>query len=414
MRRAFVVSIGSFGDLHPFLGLGGILRDLGFEIHFFANEFFEKDVISCAHSFHSIGPQSDYEELLGKARPSRFLELADLLAEYLVLRPMSRTYDAICALEPGNGDILVIHPLALGARLIANAYPVQSIGTQLSPYGIPSVKDPVHLRPGLKISWLPEWCIRLGISWVYGFIDRRLLNPLNDLARARGMKPISSVYPWVLDCDHVLGLFPGWFAPRALDWPRQMIPTTFPLYQEGNSLKEPQNLADFLQSGEAPVIFTQGTPNARADNFFRAAARVCKTLGLRGIFLSPHSQDSLLNLPSNLIHFPMVPLEALIPRCRAVVHHGGIGTSARALHGGKPQVVVPWGVDQFDNARRLVELGVGVSISFRTFLERQLQQSLQRVLHDEEIHQRAEGYAQRLKEEESGEVIKGELQRLLF
>ena len=46
-------------------------------------------------------------------------------------------------------------------------------------------------------------------------------------------------------------------------------------------------------------------------------------------------------------------------QCKAVVHHGGIGTSARCLRAGVPQLIAPWGVDQWDNSMRLVRGGIG-------------------------------------------------------
>jgi rhamnosyltransferase subunit B len=64
-------------------------------------------------------------------------------------------------------------------------------------------------------------------------------------------------------------------------------------------------------------------------------------------------------------HFDYVPFSLLLPRCAAVVHHGGIGTSAQALAAGVPQLVLPMNFDQFDNAARLVKLGVGKSLDRR-------------------------------------------------
>ena len=57
-----------------------------------------------------------------------------------------------------------------------------------------------------------------------------------------------------------------------------------------------------------------------------------------------------------------VPHSALLPRAAAVVHHGGIGTSAQALRAGVPQLVVPFFADQHDNAARLGRLGVARSL----------------------------------------------------
>ena len=413
-RRAFVVTLGSYGDVYPFLKISAILKELGFEVIFFANGYFERDAKSCALSFQSISPASDYEELLKKARPPHLFELGDLLAEYLVLRPLEETYVKIAQLQPSSDDVLVIHPLALGGRLIADSYHVPTIGCQLSPYGIPSVYDPAHLLPALDLSWLPHWLLRFGIRQAYSYIDRRILSSLNAFCRSIGVPEIVSVYPWVLNCDTVLGLFPDWFASQAPDWPKQILTCNFPLFEEAQSVKIPFELNEFLDDGDPPVIFTQGTPNAQAEAFFEAAAEVCNTLGLRGLFLAPKLQSEVTQCASHVIYCPMAPLELLIPRCKAVVHHGGIGTSARALHGGRPQVIVPWGVDQFDNARRIEKLGVGISISLRFFFRKRLKLTLERVLEEYSFKENAVRIADRMRLEQQEEIIKTKLRKILF
>jgi rhamnosyltransferase subunit B len=57
---------------------------------------------------------------------------------------------------------------------------------------------------------------------------------------------------------------------------------------------------------------------------------------------------------------PYVPLSALLPRASALVHHGGIGTTAEALRSGTPQLISPFAWDQFDNAARVASLGAGM------------------------------------------------------
>jgi UDP:flavonoid glycosyltransferase YjiC (YdhE family) len=48
-----------------------------------------------------------------------------------------------------------------------------------------------------------------------------------------------------------------------------------------------------------------------------------------------------------------------------ILHSGGIGTTAQALRSGRPQVIVPFAFDQFDNAERVERLGCGVALSRR-------------------------------------------------
>ena len=86
-------------------------------------------------------------------------------------------------------------------------------------------------------------------------------------------------------------------------------------------------------------------------------------MGRRAILLTEFTEQLPANLPEGVRHFPYVPFSALLPRCAALVHHGGIGTTAQALRAGIPQLVTPMIFDQPDNAARVKRLGVGDSIS---------------------------------------------------
>jgi UDP:flavonoid glycosyltransferase YjiC (YdhE family) len=53
-----------------------------------------------------------------------------------------------------------------------------------------------------------------------------------------------------------------------------------------------------------------------------------------------------------------VPQAEVLPRCRAVVSHGGSGTLVASLAHGLPSVLIPLGADQLVNAARAEELGI--------------------------------------------------------
>ena len=63
-------------------------------------------------------------------------------------------------------------------------------------------------------------------------------------------------------------------------------------------------------------------------------------------------------MPKGSAAFEYAPYSTVFPRAAVNIHHGGIGTSAQALRAGLPQLVRPQAYDQFDNARRLIDLGV--------------------------------------------------------
>jgi UDP:flavonoid glycosyltransferase YjiC (YdhE family) len=71
----------------------------------------------------------------------------------------------------------------------------------------------------------------------------------------------------------------------------------------------------------------------------------------------------------------------LFPRVAAVVHHGGAGTTAAALHAGVGSLIAPVGVDHFFWAGRVEALGCGAGLGAQgRGHEHALAAALQRVL----------------------------------
>src|SRR4030095_14161511 len=125
---------------------------------------------------------------------------------------------------------------------------------------------------------------------------------------------------------------------------------------------------EFLAKDEAPVVFTLGSAAVRVAPWLIEAAAVASREGrFRAVILAGpaaaevakrHASDNTIIVPSASYH-------ELFPRSRMIVHSGGIGTTAQALRSGRPQVVMPFAFDQFDNAERIRRLGCGVELSKR-------------------------------------------------
>jgi UDP:flavonoid glycosyltransferase YjiC (YdhE family) len=115
---------------------------------------------------------------------------------------------------------------------------------------------------------------------------------------------------------------------------------------------------------------------------FHAMIGVVERLGRRCIVLTKHRHQLPATLPASALHCPFAPFHELFPLCAAVVHHGGIGTTARALASGTPQLILPFGFDQMDNAARVERLGAGLSVRFKPGRETAVEAGLKRLLDE--------------------------------
>jgi rhamnosyltransferase subunit B len=155
----------------------------------------------------------------------------------------------------------------------------------------------------------------------------------------------------------------------------------------------------FLGEGDPPIAFTPGSANQFGRRFFAAAVDACRRLKCRGLLLTPFAEQLPAELPPTLLHVPYAPFSRLLPRCRAFVHHGGVGSMSQAMSAGIPQVIVALAHDQFDNARRVRRLGVGVSIERLPVSGRRLARRLSRLIASPSVTERCREIAARLSHE---------------
>ena len=111
------------------------------------------------------------------------------------------------------------------------------------------------------------------------------------------------------------------------------------------------------------VYLTLGTLLGNAEVFRTALAglagegvEVVVTVG------ADSDPEALEPVPANATVERYIPQTELLPRCSAIVHHGGSGTMFGSLAHGVPQVVLPQGADNFVNGWLLANCGAGVTI----------------------------------------------------
>ena len=95
-----------------------------------------------------------------------------------------------------------------------------------------------------------------------------------------------------------------------------------------------------------------------------------------------------IDLAPNMTGAEFLPQTSIIPACDLVITHGGNNTVTECLHFGKPMIVLPLFWDQYDNAQRMHELGLGVRLNAYRFTDAELQGTLDRLLTDSRLHSR--------------------------
>ncbi len=252
--------------------------------------------------------------------------------------------------------VVVASCLGLGARIAQEKLGVPLVTVHLQPAVIPSRIAPPTFSGVVGPRWLKSLMFGLAGRLV---IDRMICPEVNRFRQELGLPPVRQIIRWWHSPQLVVCLFPEWFAPPQSDWPKNLLQTDFPLWDERTDASLAPGVQEFLAGGEPPIVFTPGSANVFGRPFFQAAIEACQRLGRRGILLTRFLEHVPGLLPSSVKHFPYIPFGQLLPKVAALVHHGGIGSTAQALATGIPQLVMPLAHDQFDNAARVKRLGVG-------------------------------------------------------
>jgi UDP:flavonoid glycosyltransferase YjiC (YdhE family) len=373
--------IGSGGDVLPFIRLGMSLKARGHDVTVITNSLYEPLARHAGLAFVEwISPEAMQEAANDPDlwHPTRGF----LLAVRTVGSWHRQLLEHIEARYVPGQTVVVAGSYALGARIAHDYLGVPLASLLLQPAFLRSAyRSPV--LPGLPA---PDWAPRAWKRLVYFLRDALVLDPVaapavNALRAELGLPPVRGVLgSWWHSPQRVIGLFPGWFGPPQPDWPAQVRLTGFPLYDGLGQEPVPAGLDEFLRDGEPPVVFTPGTMMRHPRQFFAAAVDACVRLGRRGLLLTRFRDQLPASLPGGVAHFDYVPLSRVLPRAAALVSHGGIGTLSQALAAGIPQLVMPLAFDQFDNAARLVRLGVAATLLPRHFRGPAVARELARLL----------------------------------
>ena len=380
--RVLLCTIGSAGDVHPLIGVGRALRARGHAATVVANPVFADVARRHDLDFTPLGTHEDYAAVMDDPdlwHPTRGF---GVIANKMLLPNVERLYNLIARHDPAD-TLLFAAGTCFGARIAQERLGFRLVTHHLSPALLWSKHSPPALGY-MAPDRIPRSVMVALHRLTVGIADGALTPAINAFRRHLGLDPVRDVmFDWNNSPDRILGLFPEWFGPIQPDWPAQTRLTGFPLFDPADAEQSNDDLSDLVSGDRAPLVFTPGSANIHARAFFAAAIGASQQLGRPAIMLTRHRDQLPASLPPGVTHRSYVPLHGLLPHAAALIHHGGIGTTAQGLAAGLPQLVMPMSHDQPDNALRLRRLGVGDSLSPAQFTGPRVAAALDTLLRSE-------------------------------
>lgn len=416
MSRIVLTTIGSLGDLHPFIAMGLGLRDRGHDIVFATVNDYRTKIEPLGFDFHAIRPDH-----IPMDDPKMLALMMDLqkgtervIRDYLLPNLHDTYTDLMGAAQ--NADFIVSHEIVYAAPLVAEVLKMRWAVCILGPGSFFSAHDPLVLAPFPALAKLRIFgpIVNQRVMDYARFVTRNWGEPVHQLRRELGLRPVGN--PLIDDKFSpysVLALFSTVLGAPQPDWPENTVVTGFTFYDGKPESKLAPELKQFLDGGEPPVVFTLGSAAVlAAGDFYEASVRAAKRLERRAVLLIGNNPPPE-PLPKSIVAFDYAPFSEIFPHACAIVHQGGVGTTAQGLRAGRPTLVVPYSHDQPDNAARLERLGTSRTIPRKQYSASRVVKELGKLLNNPSYAVRATEIGQIVRTENGVTVACNEIEKLL-
>jgi len=370
-----VMVVGSRGDVQPFIPIARRLAERH-RVRVATHREFRPMVEQAGLEFYPLGgdPHQMMEYIVktgGSILPTHVDQIWEdvpkkraMIAEILEStwracteadpdRPGARPFraDAIVANPPSYGHIHCAEALHIPLHMI---FTMPWTATCAFPHPFANI-DPGAHRP-------------VESFFSYGIVDLLVWTGIGDLVNAfrtktLGLPPVTLTDGAALLDDHEVPftyLWPEGLVPKPAEWGPHIELANFIHYAQAQAYEPPPALLGFLAAGEAPIYIGFGSvvaedPAALTRTIWRALGKA----GARGVVSRGWAHLGGEAPPPNVYLIDDCPHDWLFPRCRAVCHHGGAGTTAAGLRAGLPTVIVPFFGDQFFWGRIVADAGAG-------------------------------------------------------
>ncbi|MGO9935626.1 MAG: glycosyltransferase [Steroidobacteraceae bacterium] len=394
--KVLLATLGSAGDVHPYIALGAALEARGHRATIITNPLFQPLIEAQGLGYLQVGTLEQARTAIANPDLWHLRKGFEVLAQVFVpaigeiYRLIEKHADADTVVGFSTG--------AFGARVAQEKLEIPSASIHLQPTVIRTFADQ-GMMGNVRLSasrpqWFKHGLFRL-IDWL--IIDRCVKGPLNEFRASLGLEPVDRpMHRWMHSPQLVIAFFPEWFAAAQPDWPPNSHTVGFPLWDSGGEPAPLQEAEEFLAKGAAPVIFTPGSAGSTMHRFFRESIDAARQLKVRAMLVTNYPEQIPSKLPAGMGVFGYLPFSQVLPRAALLVYHGGVGTLAQGIRAGIPHLVVPNGYDQFDSGWRIEQLGLGRSIPQTRYRARRVAQTMRAILQDGSAAERRRQFATRI------------------
>ena len=207
-------------------------------------------------------------------------------------------------------------------------------------------------------------------------------------------------------CDRLILASSAHFSQPTAEY-SQAVQTGFWFYEasEWSSWQPEHSLQEFMEQERKPLVLSfSSQPLENSRSVVEVHVRAAANLGHPILIQQGWADFNQEPLPpacdrDQVMFTGFMPQDWLFARAAALIHHGGIGTTARALRNGCPMLVEPYGNDQFFNAKQIVLHGIGAAMHPMRLRVEEVTRVLQKKVLTPDYKQRAEALSAKIQQE---------------
>jgi MGT family glycosyltransferase len=299
-------------------------------------------------------------------------------------------------LQRDPADVTVVDTMIFPAMFAAEAAGVRAVIVMHGPYLIPRAEVP-PLGSGLMPAKGRMGRLRdLSAAAVTNAVFATAMPSLNRARAEAGLPPVRDLPDLMGRADRILVC-----SSPSYDFASGSIPANVryvgPQLDDHPGEGSGGRWAD--EPGQPLVLVGLSSTIMRQEGLLQRAADALGQLQVRGLITTgPAVDPAVINAPDNVTVTQWVRHADVLPRCAAVITHGGHGTVMKALIAGVPLILVPLGRDQPDNAARVVYAGAGIRLRKNANADA-LRTAISRVIADPRYRAAAGAMAARLSAE---------------
>lgn len=404
-KRIQILTLGTTGDVIPFISLALNLKKLGYDVGITTGENYENLVKKYGIDYSKISVdmnqlmQGKEIQLALSKNPLNYFKLIKTFIKPVFKKIYDETLESSI-----NADAILAHPKCMNGLYIAEKYKKPFIACSTVPMFPPTNEFPFitfRARTYGPFNRLTYALLPFSKMFILPMLNQWRKEALN-------LAPISAFSsPLEMNGKQVPALYcySKHLLPKPADWGENLNVSGFWFLDQKSNWEPPQELQNFLGNGSKPIYIGFGSMLGKdPERLTKEVIEGVKKSGQRCIIATGWGGLKDIEFPESIYKLDYAPHDWLFPQVSAVVHHGGAGTTAAGLRYGKPTIICPFMVDQYFWGHRIQEQGVGPKqIPQNKLTAKKLAKAIDIAVNNKEINKNAQILAKKINNENGSE-----------